>query len=129
MPEPMATSQDFWNWVCGPKLLPEYLLLLFRSMTQKFEESTNGSTHKTIYQGIAAGLEICVPPLNEQRDIVEYVFARVPAVDEIVLKVRKSLDRLRGYRAALITSAVTGKIVERQDSGLALLQNTLVQEI
>ena len=36
MPQPMATTQDFWNWVCGPKLTPEYLLLLFRSMTQKF---------------------------------------------------------------------------------------------
>ena len=55
MPQEMATSQDFWNWVCGPRLIPEYLLLLFRSMTQKFEESTSGSTHMTIYQGIAAG--------------------------------------------------------------------------
>src|SRR5207249_3411959 len=25
MPVPMATTQDFVNWICGPKLLPEYL--------------------------------------------------------------------------------------------------------
>jgi len=64
MPCPMATTQDFWNWICGPKLIPEYLLFLFRAMTQKFAEITNGSTHKTIYQPIAAGLEICVPPIQ-----------------------------------------------------------------
>jgi type I restriction enzyme S subunit len=27
MPAPMATSQDYWNWVCGPQILPEYLML------------------------------------------------------------------------------------------------------
>jgi type I restriction enzyme S subunit len=26
MPVPMATTQDFVNWVCGPKIKPEYLL-------------------------------------------------------------------------------------------------------
>lgn len=47
MPVPMATSQDFWNWVCGPKLTSKYLLLLFRAMTDEFALSTDGSTHKT----------------------------------------------------------------------------------
>src|SRR5690606_16007680 len=66
MPVAMATTQDFWNWICGPKLTPEFLLFLFRAMTQKFAQITNGSTHKTIYQPIAASLEICVPPAEEQ---------------------------------------------------------------
>ncbi|MEM1126698.1 MAG: restriction endonuclease subunit S [Bacteroidota bacterium] len=110
MPEPMATSQDFWNWVCGPKLIPEHLLLLFRSMTQKFEESTSGSTHKTIYQGIAAGLEICVPPLGEQRAIADYALHQAAQLDGLVAKVNQSIDRLAEYRAALVTAAVTGQI-------------------
>jgi type I restriction enzyme S subunit len=110
MPEPMATSQDFWNWICGARLLPEYLLLLFRSMTQKFEESTSGSTHKTIYQGIAAGLKICIAPLEEQNAISAYVFERTKVIDEAVVQVRKSVETLMEYRAALITSAVTGQI-------------------
>jgi type I restriction enzyme S subunit len=114
MPEPMATSQDFWNWICGPKLLPEYLLLLFRSMTQKFEESTSGSTHKTIYQGIAAGMEICVAPINEQHDIATHVFARLTAIDFAAVKVRKSMDSLTNYRVALISSAVTRKLAGLQ---------------
>ena len=114
MPEPMATSQDFWNWICGPKLIPRYLLLLFRSMTQKFEESTSGSTHKTIYQGIAAGFEICVAPIEEQRKISSYVFERVSAIDGAALRVREYIKQLVEYRAAVVTAAVTGKLLDRQ---------------
>jgi type I restriction enzyme S subunit len=110
MPAPMATSQDFWNWVCGPKLLPEYLLLLFRSMTDEFELSTNGSTHKTIYQGIAAGLRICVPGQDEQELIAKFVLESVRKMDAICGKVGKSIAAMRAYRSALITSAVTGKL-------------------
>ena len=112
MPQEMATSQDFWNWVCGPKLMPEYLLLLFRSMTQKFEESTSGSTHKTIYQGIAAGLEICVAPIDEQKRIVPFVFQRTAAIDNALKQVRNSIEQASEYRSALITAAVTGQISE-----------------
>ena len=112
MPQPMATTQDFWNWVCGPKLTPEYLLLLFRSMTQKFEKSTSGSTHKTIYQGIAAGLRICVAPIEEQKALASFVFERSAAIDALAKQVRCSIEYLSEYRAALITAAVTGKFAE-----------------
>jgi type I restriction enzyme S subunit len=110
MPCPMATTQDFWNWICGPKLRPEYLLFLFRAMTQKFAEITNGSTHKTIYQPIAAGLEICVPPLAEQDAISAKLKTSMSAIDLVRSKVADSVDRLSEYRSALITAAVTGQI-------------------
>ena len=114
MPQEMATSQDFWNWICGPRLIPEYLLLLFRSMAQKFEESTSGSTHKTIYQGIAAGLEICLAPIDEQKNIASFVFERTAKIDCTAKKVEASIQKLSDYRSALITAAVTGQISELQ---------------
>ena len=110
MPQEMATSQDFWNWVCGPRVIPEYLLLLFRSMTQKFEESTSGSTHMTIYKGIAAGLEICVAPVDEQKSIASFVFERADEIDYATKKIRNSIEQFSEYRSALITAAVTGQI-------------------
>ena len=112
MPCPMATTQDFWNWICGPKLIPEYLLFLFRAMTQKFAEITNGSTHKTIYQPIAAGLEICVPPIHEQEKIARMVKQSMTDVDAVHAKVSTSIEQLTEYRSALITAAVTGQIEE-----------------
>lgn len=110
MPEAMATTQDFWNWICGPKLTPEYLLLLFRSMTQKFDESTSGSTHKTIYRGIAAGLHICVAPLQEQKEIARYVLKQASEIDIAAEKVSASVEKLKEYRSALITATVTGQL-------------------
>ena len=116
MPHPMATTQDFWNWVCGPKLTPEYLLLLFRSMTQKFEESTSGSTHKTIYQGIAAAFEICVAPIGEQKEIASVIFKRAASLDAAVRQVGSSIDLLSTYRSAVITAAVTGQLTEVKEA-------------
>lgn len=112
MPTPMATSQDFWNWICGPKLAPEYLLFLFRAMKDEFELSTSGSTHKTIYQGVAAGLRICVPEKNEQKRIVKLVISSLCKVDALREKVITSIEALGSYRAALITAAVTGQLPE-----------------
>ena len=112
MPESMATTQDFWNWICGPQLTPEYLLLLFRSMKQKFEQSTSGSTHKTIYQGIAAGLEVCVAPIEEQEQIAAFVFNQTADIDAAAKKVKASIDQLTEYRSALIAAAITGQIGE-----------------
>lgn len=110
MPYPMATTQDFWNWICGRKLLPEFLLFMFRAMHQKFAEITNGSTHKTIYQPIAAGLQICVPPVETQISICEHIKSDLAKIDKVFRKIGDAVDKLVEYRSALITAAVTGQI-------------------
>ena len=69
MSVPMATSQDYWNWVCGSKLIPEYLLLAFRSMRSEFDRLMMGSTHRTIYEADAASFQIPVPPVTPDAPI------------------------------------------------------------
>lgn len=51
-----------------------------------------------------------VPPLTEQEEIVAYLNNRCAKVDALIAKSTEMIDMLRGYRAALITDAVTGKI-------------------
>lgn len=41
---PMAVSQHFIAWLCGPLLIPEFLLLRFRSMTQELDRLTTGAS-------------------------------------------------------------------------------------
>lgn len=110
MPTSMATSQDFWNWICSPRMVPDYLLYLFRAMTQEFAARTMGSTHKTIYQPIAAGLTISVPPIDEQEAIVHFIESRVGSIDVATDESKKSINLLRERRSALIAAAVTGQI-------------------
>lgn len=110
MPVPMATSQDFWNWVPGEKLDSKYLLFVFRAMSQEFERLTMGSTHKTIYQPDAARLAIPLPPRPEQQGIAAYLTAMISEFDLLVDNVEAAIGRLIEYRSALITAAVTGKV-------------------
>jgi type I restriction enzyme, S subunit len=107
---PMAVSQHFIAWLCGPELRPEYLLHVLRSMTQELERLTMGATLKTIGMPDVKTLAIPVPPLEDQQSIVDHITVETKAIDAILDRIRAQLGKLREYRQALITAAVTGKI-------------------
>jgi type I restriction enzyme S subunit len=113
---PMAVSQHFIGWVCGPRLEPEYLLFAFRSMTQELERLTMGATVRTIGMPDVRSLTTPVPPVSEQQKIVVYVREGRAQIDTLVKKIQHVIDRLREIRAALISAAVTGKIDVREEA-------------
>lgn len=106
----MATSQDYWNWVCGPSLNPEYLAWVLRGMRQEINAAVAGSTHKTIYQTTAASFRIPVPPLVEQERIACYINEQTARIDELISESEDLITLSQERRAALITAAVTGQI-------------------
>jgi type I restriction enzyme, S subunit len=110
MPVPMATTQDFVNWVCGPKIRPEYLLYVFRSMRNEFQRLTMGSTHKTIYMPDVADFVTPLPPVDEQDSIVRAIRQKTAVLDRLTDALVSECDRLIEYRSALISAAVTGQI-------------------
>lgn len=110
MSEPMATSQDYWNWICGPRLLPEFLMYVFRAMRQEFNALSTGSTHKTIYKEDAASFRIPVPPIDEQREIIDRLDQETARIDTLIDKSERMIELSQERRAALITAAVTGQI-------------------
>ncbi len=110
MPVDMATSQDFWNWVPGGKLLSAYLWYQFQAMKPEFERLMTGSTHRTIYQADAASFTIIVPPLGEQHEIVERLDSITKRIDGAIAVAHRGVALARERRAALISAAVTGKI-------------------
>lgn len=106
MPRPMATSQDFWNWVCGDELLPEYLNFQLRSMAPELRGLNMGSTHQTIYKADAAAITIVVPPLPEQRAIADFLDQETARIDTLIDEQQRLVDLLRERRAAAIESAL-----------------------
>lgn len=110
MSVPMATSQDFWNWVPREGLMSEYLWYQFQSMKPEFDRLMTGSTHRTIYQADAASFTVLVPPLDEQRTIVARLDAETHQIDAAIKTARRGVGLARERRAALISAAVTGKI-------------------
>lgn len=107
----MATSQDFVTWTCGPKLEPRFLLLCLRAMRRDLlERLAQGSTHQTIYMPDIVSIKIPVPPVEEQRAIVEWYWTRVEPIHAAIDKLNDQLGLLAEHREALITAAVTGEI-------------------
>jgi type I restriction enzyme S subunit len=112
--KPMATTQDFANWVCGPYLFPEYLLQCLRGMSHEFERLIEGSTHKTIYMPDIRRFEVPIPPMERQKRIAQHIDSEVYRIDLLTDKVQKGVDYLKEYRTALISAAVTGQINVRE---------------
>lgn len=108
---PMAVSQDFATWTCGPHLDPRFLLLCLRAMRRDLlERLAMGSTHKTIYMPDIESIRVPVPPMDEQHRLVEWVWSRLRRIDAIVDTLTAQIALLRERRQALITAAVTGEI-------------------
>jgi type I restriction enzyme, S subunit len=98
MKQPMATSQDFWNWICGPRLVPEFLVYVFRAMRGEFQALMIGSTHKTIYQPVAAAIRIPVPPIEEQRLLAEFLDRETAQIDALIEEQRRLIELLHERR-------------------------------
>jgi restriction endonuclease S subunit len=57
---------------------------------------------------------LAVPPRSEQDYIAKYIDQHSTAIDSLVAKIHGGVDRLREFRAALISAAVMGKIDVRE---------------
>jgi type I restriction enzyme S subunit len=76
-----------------------------------------GTAQINISVPIVANVVICVPDGREQKQIAEFLHEKTAEIDALVAKVREGIERLKEYRTALISAAVTGKIDVRE--GLA----------
>ncbi|SCX24870.1 type I restriction enzyme, S subunit [Mycolicibacterium fluoranthenivorans] len=108
MPTSMATSQDFWNWVCGPDLLPEYLNYQFKAIAPQLRAMNMGSTHQTIYQRDAASIEVLVPPVDEQRAIADYLDRETGRIDTLIDEQQLLVAMLRERHEATVSEALSG---------------------
>jgi type I restriction enzyme S subunit len=69
-----------------------------------------GSTHLTIYVPDLQMLRIPLPPLSEQKSIVESIRNSNSAIDSAVDVIDRQLSLVAERHRALITAAVTGQI-------------------
>lgn len=116
--EPSAVSQHFVAWICGERILPEYLLQVIKAMRPELQRLTAGATISTIGMPEIAGLSTPVPPLSEQRAIVDRLRDQTGKLQRIIQSIGEALELLAEYRSALITAAVTGQIDVRGRAAL-----------
>ena len=69
-----------------------------------------------IAQEVVKDLILVMPAKDEQRAIAAFLDRETAKIDALITKVREGIERLKEYRTALISAAVTGKIDVRDNS-------------
>ena len=95
---PMATSQDFCNWICDPERLdPEFLMYAFMASQDYLRELGSGAVHKSIYMPTIKSFHICAPAIGEQRRIARTLrdqLAAAEALQNRLAERRSDIERL-----------------------------------
>lgn len=79
---------------------------LYKVVLEGGAKSTVDSLRRPMLQNFA----IAIPPLEEQLKIVKFIDAEEARITALKVMIVEAIDRLREYRSALISAAVTGKI-------------------
>jgi len=111
MGRPMATSQDFVNWVCSEAVVPKFLMYLLMAEGDEIRRFGEGSTHTTIYFPEVLAFHVCLPPVAEQRRIIEEVEQRFSAASRIRAAWEAAHERSRFLDQAILAKAFRGELV------------------
>lgn len=94
------------------KILPEYFLHLLKEssfLAQVFDLS-NATTIEVIYGNVLGEIAFPIPPVDEQMQINAEIKRKSERSENAIALIASSINRLKEYRSALITAAVTGQI-------------------
>ncbi len=112
-PHDLIVSTGFAVIRPGTDIAPKYFYYL--SLSDNYIDSivshSYGVSYPAINESLLMTLPIWYPNPQVQKTIVEYLDRETNKIDQTIDKVQSQIERLREYRQALITAAVTGKIM------------------
>jgi len=116
---PVTINQDMKALLVGEGIIPDFLMWVLIGASRKLVSLADESAHGTrkIESEVLARFLFPMPPIGEQHAIASYLDLETAKIDALVAKVETTIERLKEYRSALITAAVTGKIDLREAAG------------
>ena len=110
---------------CSDFILPQYLQYVFVTFyknryTQNYIKQTTGIQNLDLSSMLADEF-VPVPNLNEQKLIVHYLESKCSKIDNLLSKIRSSIEEYKKLKQAVITQAVTKGVRgerEMKDSGV-----------
>lgn len=103
--KPMATSQDFADWICGDELDPEYLMYALIGSRAELRAIATGATHKTIYMPELESFHLCAPDRSEQERIVAMLKEELHFAEQVRTEVEQQLRELRQLPKKILAKA------------------------
>jgi len=102
-------------------ILREYIIWYIEDSAM-FQESvtfeSNATTIDVIYSETLKEVVVPIPPLREQKEIIEYLKIQNKNISKACIKLEKQVSLLNEYRNTIISNTVTGKIDVRDWKGL-----------
>ena len=107
MGRPMATSQDFVNWVPTKAVASEWLQLVMMAERPALHRFSKGAVHQTIYYPAWLAMHVVLPPLAEQQRIV----ARVEELVALCGQLEAGVGAADVIRSSLLDSVLHESLV------------------
>jgi len=103
---------DFFVFEAKPNTTSSFVkyLLLSDGFTQIATGSTEGAKMPRVSSETILSLSYCLPPLEEQCAIVDYLDKKCSRIDSSIAKAKRAIELLREFKQSVITETVTGKI-------------------
>lgn len=112
------------GWLCGSGSLyfrpkkgmvnSSFLHQFLQSQTVKhyLDENAGGTTMANLNLKIVGNIPICLPPINEQLQIVEEIESRLSVCDKLEESIEKGLKQSEALRQSILKQAFEGKLVD-----------------
>jgi len=100
---------DGFVWFDGLKYNSELLWYMF-TVGSCFKGLGKMGTQLNLNSDTVGMINIPLPPLTEQEQIVTYLDEKTSEIDKTIELENKKIELLKGYRQSLISNVVTGKI-------------------
>ena len=89
-----------------------HFLLRLHSYAGAFKTMSKGiiESRLRLYPIYFLAFKTIIPPINEQRAIVEYINNKCSKVDSLITELEAEIEHLKEYKQRLIADCVTGQI-------------------
>lgn len=96
---------------------PRYFAYQFDSIPNRTQirQSVKGIKVFSITQGILKNTSLWIPPIDEQKQIIEFLDIETDRIVSLKNSTRKEIELLKEYKTALISEVVTGKVDVRNE--------------
>lgn len=106
----VVTNQQINSFIFNELVNKSFSKYLIYSAKGIFEHMANDNVVRILNSNTQKNIFSPLPPLIEQAEIADYLDQETAKIDRLCDTVNQTIGRLKEYRTALITQAVTGKI-------------------
>ena len=112
--KPLYFKGKFWTVDTMFYSIPQKFIvckyMYYQSLNFPFDRYSTSTALPSMTSRDLGNNDVCVPPLSEQEEIVEYIERKLKPIDASITKAKREIELLKELKQSVITEAVTGKI-------------------